>query len=153
MDEAAYPWQADWYDGLVQGPSGRRGRQVPDLVRRPCDAPRPRSDRATARPVRTTRIVNYGGVLEQALRDVVAWVETDWPRRPSTDYGVVDGQVVVPARRPSARASNRPSRLAANGGQRADVTVGEPVGFAGFVEVSDRHRHGGAGGVGFRRLG
>ena len=27
------------------------------------------------RPVRTTRIVNYGGVLEQALRDLAAWVE------------------------------------------------------------------------------
>ena len=49
------------------------------------------------RPVRTTRAVSYVGVLQQALRDLSDWVENGRVPPASTDYEVMDGQIVVPA--------------------------------------------------------
>jgi hypothetical protein len=42
------------------------------------------------------RTVSYLGVLQQALRDLSAWVEKGVPPPQTTHYQVVDGQVVVP---------------------------------------------------------
>jgi hypothetical protein len=136
MDEAAYPWQAAWYDDLVhqvQGPA------VDDKFRlwfvdnamhmSPWVAP------DDPRPVRTTRIISYGGVLEQALRDLVAWVEHGLPAPASTEYEVVDGQVFVPARAADRKGIQPTVDLTVNGGRRADVAAGEEVAFLGAVEV------------------
>jgi hypothetical protein len=87
------------------------------------------------RPVRTTRIVNYGGILEQALRDVVAWVENGLAPPASTNYRVVEGQVLVPARASERKGIQPTIEMTANGGPRADVGVGEPVEFAASIEV------------------
>ena len=57
------------------------------------------------------RIVNYGGVLEQALRDLAAWVEKG--TRTAGEHhatGWSTARCSCPRRRRSARASNRPSR-------------------------------------------
>ena len=46
-------------------------------------------------PLQRTQVASYGGALQQALRDLAAWVETG--TRPSeTRYRVVDTQVIVP---------------------------------------------------------
>lgn len=135
MDEAAYPWQAAWYDDLVH-------RVQPDADDRfrlwyvdHAMHMRPQVAPGDPRPVRTTRIVNYGGVLEQALRDVAAWVEKGVAPPASTAYRVVEGQVVVPATAPERRGIQPTVEVTANGGPRAEVAVGEEVHFAAVVEA------------------
>jgi hypothetical protein len=136
MDEAAYPWQGAWYDELVhkvQGPAADDKFRLwfvdHAMHLAPFVGPH------DARPVRTTRIVSYRGVLEQALRDVAAWVEHGIAPPASTTYQVVDGQVLVPATASERNGVQPTIDLTANGGMRAQVAVGEPVEFAASIEV------------------
>jgi hypothetical protein len=136
MDEAAVPWQADWYRSLVQEALGPR---LDDSYRlwfvehamhtSPVDQP------GELRPARTTRAVSYTGVLQQALRDLSAWVEKGLAPPPSTTYAVEDGQVVVPSTAPSRRGIQPVVDLRANGAARAEVGVGEAVAFSAVIEV------------------
>lgn len=136
MDEAAYPWQADWYRARVRDVLDDR---LDDRYRlwfvdhamhtSPTVAP------GDARPVRTTRAISYEGVLQQALRDVSAWVEHGIAPPPSTDYDVVDGQVHVPATATARRGIQPTVTVTANGATRAEVTAGEAVEFTGAIEV------------------
>ena len=87
------------------------------------------------RPVASTRVVSYQGVLQQALRDVAAWVERGVAPPASTDYRVDDGQVVVPASAAVRKGIQPVVRLQANGGLRAAARVGETVEFEAVVEV------------------
>jgi hypothetical protein len=135
MDEAAYPWQAAWYDDLVhtvQPDADDRFRLwfVDHAMHMP-----PSVMPDDPRPVRTTRIVNYGGVLEQALRDLAAWVEKGEPAPPSTEYEVADGQVFVPPKASERKGIQPTVEVTADGRDRADVGVGEEVRFAAVVEA------------------
>ncbi len=136
MDEAAYPWQADWYRTLVKralGPGLDDQFRLWFVDRAMHPGPFP--SRSESRPARTTRTVSYVGVLQQALRDVSAWVEKDLAPPPSTEYEVADGQVVVPPTA-AARKGIQPVVVATvNGGTRADVAVGETVEFEAAIEV------------------
>ncbi len=148
MDEAAYPWQALWYRKKVEAQLGDRiddqyrlwfvehamhtggaepvvGLGLPDVV-----------------PSRKTRMVSYLGVLQQALRDVAAWVEHGIAPPPSTACSYVDGQVHVPATAAARRGPQAVVRATANGAERAEVAVGETVRFEAHIEVPV-----GAGGV------
>ena len=87
------------------------------------------------RPVATTRVVSYAGALQQALRDVAAWVELGIAPPPSTEFEVHDCQVVVPPAASARRGIQPVATVTANGGERADVAVGEPVRFEAVVEV------------------
>jgi hypothetical protein len=148
MDEAAYPWQALWYRKQVEAQLGAAmdhqyrlwfvehamhtggaepviGRGLPDVV-----------------PSRKTRIVPYLGVLQQALRDVAAWVELGIAPPASTAYRYIDGQVHVPTTAMERRGPQAVVRATANGGEGADVAVGDQVRFQAHVEVPA-----GAGGI------
>jgi len=137
LDEGAYPQQADWYRRRVEAVLGPR---IDDSYRlwfvdhAMHGAPVIRPDETT-RPARTTRIINYRGVLEQALRDVAAWAERGVAPPPSTSYELVDGQIVVPPTADARRGIQPVVTLTANGGARADVDVGEVVEFSALVEV------------------
>jgi hypothetical protein len=73
--------------------------------------------------------------LEQALRDLAAWVEQGVSPPASTAYELVDGQIVV-APTANERCGIQPVvTLTANGGTRAEVAVGDTVEFAALVEV------------------
>jgi hypothetical protein len=136
MDEAAFPWQADWYRKLVQTWLGPRlddqyrlwfvdhSLHTPQMVM-PGDH----------RPVVTTRVINYTGVLQQALRDLSAWVEKGLAPPPSTAYEVVDGQVQVPPTAAERKGVQPVVTVKANGGARAEVAVGETVEFSAVIEV------------------
>jgi hypothetical protein len=80
-------------------------------------------------------VVSYQGVLQQALRDLAAWVERDVAPPASTDYRLEDGQVVVPASAQARRGVQPVVRLEANGGARAVAKVGEAVGFEATLEA------------------
>jgi len=136
MDEAAYPWQGAWYDELVhqvQGPAADDKFRLWLVDHAMHLAPFVGPD--DPRPVRTTRIVSYRGVLEQALRDVAAWVEHGVAPPGSTNYQVVDGQVLVPAKASERHGVQPTIDLTANGARRAQVAVGELVEFAASIEV------------------
>src|SRR5262249_48337583 len=81
------------------------------------------------------RTVSYQGVLQQTLRDLSAWVEKS--RRPPTDtnYKVVDSQVVVPAKAAVRKGIQPVVELKVNGGERADVAVGQTVTFTAKIET------------------
>ena len=136
MDEAAYAWQGDWYRSLVQQALGPR---LDDQYRLwfvdHAMHTAPNVMPGDRRPVRTTRVVPYAGVLQQALRDVSAWVEHGIAPPASTEYEVVDGQVHVPARAAERRGIQPVVVVTANGHERADVAVGDQVAFSAVIEV------------------
>ena len=74
-------------------------------------------------------------MLEQALRDVAAWAEHGIAPPPSSNYELVDGQILLPATAAERRGIQPVVTLTAHGGERADVAVGEPVAFSALVEV------------------
>jgi len=136
MDEAAYPWQADWYRSLVQSVLGpglddHYRLWFVDHAMHTTQSASP----GDPRPVRTTRVVSYVGVLQQALRDVSAWVEKDLAPPKSTAYEIVDAQVEVPQTAAARKGIQPVVTLTANGGVRAEVAVGQAVEFSAVIEA------------------
>jgi len=130
-DEYASPWNADWYRWKVQGVLGSR---IDDSFRLWY------VDNAMHNALPYTkkdgiRIAGYLGVLQQALRDVSAWVEKGTPPPANTSFKVVDGQIQVPASAAARKGIQPVVKLSVHGGVRADVKVGEAVTFTGVVEV------------------
>jgi hypothetical protein len=144
MDEAAFPWQADWYRRRViaqQGPEhadryrlwyvDRAMHVNPSRYLSPNEGAAPQMGHGPT----DTQIVAYHGVLHQAIRDVAAWAEDGVEPPATTSYEVVDGQVIV-APTAAERLGVQPVvTLTVNGSDRADVAVGQPVELVGHVEV------------------
>jgi hypothetical protein len=137
MDDQAFPWSCDWYRKTAQAARGgdrddRRG-DLEDSFRLWF------TDNAdhTAPPNLATRAVevSYQGVLEQALRDVSAWVEKGVRPPASTRYQVVDTQIQVPASAEQRKGIQPVVNLTANGGVRAEVAVGQSVTFSADADV------------------
>jgi hypothetical protein len=130
MDEYAYPWNADWYRSKVKE---AMGAHLDDNYRLWYTDHALHGGPALATD--NTRVINYVGVLQQALRDLSAWVEKNVAPPPSTTYKVADGQIVVPTTAAERKGIQPVVVLTANGAVRAEVAVGEPVTFVGNVEV------------------
>jgi hypothetical protein len=129
-DREALPWQADWYRTKVKEHFGDR---LDDNFRAWFTDRALHGDASLQEdPLRT---VSYLGVLQQALRDLSAWVEGGVAPPASTAYRVVDGQVVVPPTAAARHGVQPVVTLAANGGARAEVKVGQPVTFEGVAEA------------------
>jgi len=136
MDEIAYPWGADWYRSKIKKVLGDkfddnyrlwyidRAMHVPPVVTQ-FDTP----------PVITTRVINYSGILQQALRDLSAWVEKDISPPASTVYKVVDAQVKVPPTAAERKGIQPVVILTVNGDERANVKIGKKVKFSAFIEA------------------
>jgi hypothetical protein len=129
-DREAYPWQADWYRARVKEHLGDRTDASFRLWY---------VDHAlhgdSSKQEYPTHTVSYLGVLQQALRDVAAWVEKGVPPPETTGYTVEDGQVIVPPGAVARKGVQPVVALRANGGERADVEVGVPVTFFADIEV------------------
>ena len=110
LDREALPWQADWYRSKVRE---HLGAAIDEHFRLWfTDNALHGDDEVQESPLHT---VSYLGVLHQALRDLSRWVEEGVAPPPSTNYEVVDGQVVVPA--DAARRGIQPVvSLTVNGG-------------------------------------
>jgi hypothetical protein len=145
MDEAAYPWQADWYRGKVRaalgnGTDSRYRLYYLDHAMHVSPASyleiaEGGNINAGYTPVET-HIISYGTALQQVLRYLVAWVERGVEPPKTTNYRVEKGQVIVPPHA-SERLGIQPTvDLAANGGKRADVRVGQVVKLSGTVEAA-----------------
>lgn len=129
-DREAFPWQADWYRTKAKANLGDR---LDDNYRLWfVDHALHGDSTAQEDPTRT---VSYLGVLQQALRDLAAWVEQGTPPPPSSAYKVVDGQIVVPATAAERRGVQPVVTVRANGQARADVAVGQPVTLTAAIEL------------------
>jgi hypothetical protein len=144
MDEAAYPWQPDWYRKRVRQYLGARyGGNYrlwyldncmhvnPTRYLMPTEGEQPKEEHSTA----DTHIVSYAGVLQQALRDVAAWVEKGVAPPQETVYSQANGQISLPPKAAERHGIQPVVMLTANGGQRADVKIGQSVQFVGAVAV------------------
>jgi hypothetical protein len=144
MDEAAYPWQVDWYRTRVKAALGARFEDQyrvwfldhamhvnPSRYLMPTEGYAPEEHHSTA----DTHVVSYSGVLQQALRDVAAWAETGVAPPAETRYRYDDGQIYLPATAAERRGVQPVVDLTANGRARADVKAGQAVECVGRVEV------------------
>ena len=129
-DTEAYPWQADWYRSKVKE---TLGDSLDNNFRLWYTDHANHAD--FVRPGDPTHIVSYLGVLQQALRDLSLWVEKGVAPPANTTYKLVDGQVEVPATALARKGIQPVIELKANGSERADVKVGQPVVFTAMIEV------------------
>ena len=129
-DREAFPWQADWYRSKVKENLGDR---TDDHFRLWYTDHALHGD--LSKQEDPTHTVSYLGVLQQALRDLSAWVEKGISPPATTNYKIVDGQVIVPATATERKGIQPVVDVKANGGERAEVKVGEPVTFTAEIEV------------------
>jgi len=141
MDADAFPWPADWYRTKVKA---ALSTNIDDQFRLWFTDHAQHgftNDRAPYGFLPATgevaaRTVDYKGMLQQALRDLMAWVEQGVPPPATTSYQIVDGaQVQVPATAPQRRGIQPVVDLQVNGGVRAEVVVGQPVTFTATIQV------------------
>lgn len=132
-DREAMPWQADWYRQRVQEHLGAQTDQHFRLwyTDHALHGDEPTTEAAS-------RTVSYVPVLQQALRDLAAWVEKGTPPPASTNYQIVKGQVVVPPTAAQRRGIQPVVHLKANGADRAEVRAGQPVTFTADIAVPPR---------------
>jgi hypothetical protein len=130
MDQDALPWQADWYRAKVKE---AQGEHVDDNFRLWYVEKALHSD--GARQGDTLHTVNYIPDLYQALRDLSAWIEKGIAPPATTNYKVVDDQIEVPPTAAERKGIQPVVTLKANGGARAEVSVGKPVTFEVVIEV------------------
>jgi len=130
MDIDALPWQADWYREKVKEALGKRIDEEYRLYF---------IDHAQHTPPvgqpALARTVSYQGALEQALRDLSAWVEKGVKPPAGTRYKMADSQVEVPEPAAQRLGIQPVVDLSANGGKRVEVVVGQPVNFFGVVRT------------------
>lgn len=129
MDIDALAWQADWYRSQVKQALGSGFEDSLALwFIDHAQHDNPATKQAHA------HTVSFQGALQQALRDVSAWVEKGI-RPADTQYEVIDSQVTVPGTAPQRRGIQPVVELQANGGARTHVKVNQPVRFTASVEV------------------
>ena len=146
MDQDALPWQADWYRTKVKE---NLGPQLDENFRLWFTDHAIHGDQEKQED--PTHTVSYLGILQQALRDLSAWVEKGVEPPPSTSYKVVDGQVVVPATAVERKGVQPVVTLNANGGARADVAVNTACQVLGDCGSAAQHGQSCCRGVGLRR--
>lgn len=130
LDVDAYPWHADWYVQRVKEALGSRFNDSFRLWY---------NDNADHIPVpRTPRLVQYDGIVQQALRDVSLWVERGVEPARSTRYQVEDSQVTVPGRAGQRRGIQPVVDLTVNHADRIDITAGQTVTFVAKIQVPAR---------------
>lgn len=128
-DREAYPWQADWYRTRVKEHLGDR---IDDnfrlwFVDHALHGDFSKQD--------SSHTISYLGVLQQALRDLAAWVEKGVTPPLTTSYAVEDGQVIVPPMAAQRHGIQPVVELSVSGGKRVEVKAGEPVELTAVVEV------------------
>ena len=129
LDIDAFCWQADWYRGQVEA---ARGEGYAENFALYFTENSHHENPMTA--LQRTHVVSYGGALQQALRDVAAWVEEG--KRPlEPACRIVDTQLVLPPSASERKGIQPVIELRANGGARAEVKAGETVALSARIEM------------------
>jgi len=132
MDESAFPWMADWYSSKVKEALGEK---LDDQFRLWYVDRSLHADSSSNDALDGLHIVNYVPALHQALRDLSAWVERGITPPASTNYKIVNGQVIVPPQVAERQGIQPVIMLSANGRERTEVSIGETVNFRAEIEV------------------
>lgn len=129
-DTEAFPWQADWYRSKV---AEHLGAETQNHFRLWYTDHANHSDKSRQKdPMHT---ISFMGVIQQALRDLSAWVEQGIAPPADTVYDIVDSQVKVPATAAERRGIQPVVVVTANGNPRADVSVGEKFELVAQITV------------------
>ncbi|MFG2971110.1 Tat pathway signal sequence domain protein [Streptomyces sp. NPDC048288] len=132
MDSDAFPWHADWYDQQVRT---QLGDAYDDTFRLWYNDYADHQEDTPMTPARQTHFIDFPLIVQQALRDVSAWVERDTKPPRSTNYTVSDGQVSVPARASVRHGVQPVVHLSVGDGDRVEVSTGQRVVFRATVQV------------------
>ncbi|WP_280437686.1 hypothetical protein [Nocardia carnea] len=127
LDADAFPWDGDWYS-----------RQVRQALGADFDGDFRVwfNDNADHIGPRTDRLVDYRGILEQALRDVSAWAEEGRIPPASTRYEITpESQVVVPETAGARHGIQPVVDLTVDGRDRVEISAGESVTLRAKIEV------------------
>ncbi|KAG5761636.1 hypothetical protein H9Q69_007207 [Fusarium xylarioides] len=87
----------------------------------------------------TSRVVDFTGVYQQHLRDLMAWVENNVTPPTPTNYTVVEGQVEVPLSASARKGIQPVVGLVVDDSKRTQVAPGEEKEFHVKVQVPDRY--------------
>lgn len=129
-DREAFAWQGDFYREKVKA---NLGEKTDDNFRLWYTDHALHGD--LSKQEDPTRTVSYLGVLQQALRDLSAWVEKGVTPSPSTAYKIEDGQVIVPKMATDRKGIQPVVDLTIKGSKRADIKQGKTLTFIATVDV------------------
>lgn len=129
-DTEAFPWQGDWYRERVKEHLGEKTDEHFRLWFADHTNHGDFTDQTDP-----TYTVSYLGELQQALRDLSAWVEKGIEPAPTSNYDVVDGQVLQPATAAERQGIQPVVDVLANGEQKLEVKPGEPFTLAGTIDL------------------
>ncbi|WP_439468624.1 hypothetical protein [Blastomonas fulva] len=130
LDREAFAWQSDWYrqrfEQIYGADAGNRYR-----LWFAENALHGASEWEGA----PTRVINYTPLLQQALRDVAAWVERGVPPPANSGYRVDDGQVILAGNASDRKGIQPIVTLRIGGADKAYVKTGEPFELVAEIEV------------------
>jgi len=86
-------------------------------------------------PAPEARAVMYGGVMQEAVRCLIEWVEDDVEPPASSAYRFENGQVELPAKAADRRGVQPVATAAVEGGRRIEVAAGTAVTFDVLAEA------------------
>ena len=79
--------------------------------------------------------MSYQGVLQQALRDLSAWVERGIAPPASTNYRIDQGRVIVPATAEARKGIQPVVDLTVNAADHVEIAAGQSASFTGTITV------------------
>ncbi|MEU1972709.1 PKD domain-containing protein [Microbacterium sp. NPDC019599] len=122
-DSDALPIHTDWYRKQIEA---SLGATVSDNHRVYFTDHADHQDAVPAGE-RATHLVDWYGMVEQALRDVAAWVEDGVPAPASTQYTIEDSQIVIPAKAQKRDGLQPSVDITSGGGQVITAKAGQAV--------------------------
>ncbi|MGO4373692.1 Tat pathway signal sequence domain protein, partial [Paenibacillus sp. MCAF20] len=126
LDVDAFPWDGDWYSQRVKTALGKKYSDNFRIWY---------NDNADHVAPHNAFLVDYWGILEQALRDVSAWAEKDMAPPKSTRYDVFDNQITVPANAAVRQGIQPVVDLTVNNSDRIDINAGQTITFKAKIQV------------------
>ena len=136
LDVDAYPWDADWYGRrLKRGLGNQYDAKVRIWLNDNADHLDGSVVASGSADNQFVRLINYNGILEQAVRDVSAWVENGIEPPRSTQYALNNGQVSLPADAPARQGIQPVVKLTSRSGERIIAKVGQPITLLGDIAV------------------
>ena len=132
LDFDALPWHADWYKNQVLKAKCSLEDHYRlyysgnvDHVMGKIEAPH------------TSRVVDFTGLYQQNLRDMMAWVEHNVVPPTPTNYTIVKGQVEVPLSASERKGIQPVVDLSVDNSKRTQIALGEIQEFHVKVQVPD----------------
>jgi hypothetical protein len=129
-DREAMPWQGDWYRQRV---AANLGAATDSNFRIWFTDHALHGDSASQED--PTRTVSYLGVLQQALRDLSAWVEKGVAPPASTAYRIDKGQIITPGDASARKGIQPVVAVTSNGGAKTVVKAGTHAHFTATIAV------------------